>query len=90
MIIKLTRKIEIHEMQEEDFPGQKDEYRRQQVVEAAVAVVRDVLEEGFDGTEEEGDYLISAVVVKLLEVIHMHDGHRLAWRSLKARALPKV
>ena len=70
---------------EDDYPGQTDEYRVQLIIEAAVEAADDLILEGTDGSVEETDYLTSAVAIKFAEKAHCSLSHRLLMRIVGAQ-----
>lgn len=73
MTITLNRKFEIHQVTEDGTPEhtcENSEYRRQQVLQAAMDAIYSVLDQGSDGSVEESDFLLSSVALRLLQSVN--------------------
>jgi len=70
---------------EEDFPGQHNDIRRQEVINGAVEAADDIIMEGSNGDEEETDYLTSAVAKKFLGKVHERIQAQLLRKDLEKR-----
>lgn len=84
--IKIERSIDVPDREQfADDLLQYAEYRRQQVTEAAVGLVYQVLDAGGDGTVEEQDALLTAVLVRLAESMHHRANMALLMKEAKIR-----
>lgn len=86
MTIKIEHTIDIADRESfADEPLAYDEYRRQRIVSAAVALVHDVLYRGGDGTVEEQDLLLASVLLKLADSVHHGAYMAVMMKAAKAR-----
>jgi hypothetical protein len=83
---ELVKELEQLKEIEEEFPGQRDDHRRQVIIEAAVRAADELIMEGSDGSEEETHYLTSMVAIKLVEKVHFPIQGRLLHCDLMARS----
>jgi hypothetical protein len=72
----------------DDYPGQTDEFRRQRIIEMAMEAADEIIMEGSDGSEEETNFLTSAVAVKMVGKVHFPIQGQLLRRDLEARTKP--
>jgi KTSC domain len=71
---------------EEDWLGQKTEYKRQKAVERAVSAADRIILDASDGTVEETNFLTSQVAQKFAEKVNMAMAHELRKKELLERA----
>lgn len=72
VVQELTLNIQIDDLEEEDYRGQRDEYRRSKIVDAAVDAAVSVMCEFSDGSVEEAAFLNAAVALRLANIV-LHD-----------------
>lgn len=73
---------EIGGLEDEDYPGQFNELRRNIIVELAASAADEIIMEGSDGTPEETDYLTSAVAQVMNNRVHQANVMRLLKKQL--------
>lgn len=71
-----------NEEPEEDYPHQRDEIRRDIVVQAAMDAADAILMEGSNGSEEETDWLTSEVALRWAQKAHCAAQRRLLKKEL--------
>lgn len=81
--IKLAEIESVRE--DEDYPGQFDELRRNIIVEFAASAADEIIMEGSNGTPEETDYLTSAVAQVMNNRVHQANLMKLMRAELLAR-----
>jgi hypothetical protein len=69
-VADLRQEIASLEKMDEDCPGLIAEVRRNKTVDACLEVVAELISEGSTGLEEE-NYLLSLVVLKLMDRVHL-------------------
>ena len=72
-------------MEEEDYPGQNDGIRRNQIIQQAVESVNRIILDGSEGSAEETDYLTGAITMKLMSMIHGRLSSQLLAYDFKRR-----
>jgi hypothetical protein len=68
--------------QEEDFPGQRREHRREEIIRKAVFVADRIILEGSDGSNEETNFLTAQVAKRFIEKALMPFSSDLAKKDL--------
>lgn len=66
------------------------EARRQRIVEQAVAVADEWIQDESDGTNEEIDYLTAAVMQRFVQMVHNRLQNRLLSYELSRESQPSV
>lgn len=84
MIEHLRRLLKEIDQTDEDFPGQNREHRRQVIVNHAVEMAQNLIDEGSNGSVEETEYLTSQVMVKFVERVHRSFARRIMMVDLQA------
>jgi hypothetical protein len=88
MIITLDRRIELEDIENDGTPEHQittTEYRRQQVVQAVIDCVYNIVHQGSLGSCEETEYLVSSVALKLVEGMHSQNAMALLKHDFQAR-----
>lgn len=70
---------------EEDYPGQRDEIRRQRIIEQAVSAADVIIMDGSSGEVQETDYLTGMVAQKFLEKVSCRLTAELLKKNLQDR-----
>lgn len=81
---KITEEVEAIDEEGEDFPGQKKDYFRQEVIRAAVSLADKLICEA-GNSPEEIDYFTVEVAKAFLFKVHQSIGTRLASKDIAER-----
>lgn len=81
----LKSELEEIELLHEEYPGQKDQARRDKIVELVVDLADRVIMEGSSGETEETDYLTARVASRFVEKVQGRAWAQLARADLERR-----
>jgi hypothetical protein len=70
MLDRFRKELKEIETLEEDYPGQRDEVRRNLIVRYAEEAAMNVVDVGSNGSLQEEEYLFSCIAMKFVERIH--------------------
>lgn len=72
-------------VENENYPGESDEYKRQRIIQLAVRLADSVIMKGSDGSREETDYLTAKVAEAFNQKVLISIQSRQLAKQLKER-----